>query len=250
MSVLRYFITSKAKRTVLRLFLTDLKGTFYTREVARLTHEPLNAVRRELGYLEKAGLLRSHMQGNLKYFEVVRDFPFLAEWRKIILRTPDEAQPAAKVSTHKVARGEATRVSPEEAIIPGAQVIMGRQSAPAGAGDAARAPLSQAPGRSVAGITQRLAEQFKDISSVTLALIHGEAAISTEIPPDGVDLLIVGDVSEADLLQLLAGVEDETGVKINLRRMTRSDFDYRNVRGDPFVRRIWSEKKLVVKARH
>jgi hypothetical protein len=60
----------------------------------------------------------------------------------------------------------------------------------------------------------------------------------------------VGDVSEGDLLQLLGGVEDETGVKINLRRMTRSDFDYRNVRGDPFVRRIWSEKKLVVKARH
>ena len=75
MAVLRYFITSKAKRNVLKLFLTDVETAFYTREVARLTHEPLNAVRRELGYLEKAGLLRSHMQGNLKYFEVVPDFP-------------------------------------------------------------------------------------------------------------------------------------------------------------------------------
>jgi hypothetical protein len=250
LTVLRYFITSKAKRTVLKLFLTDIDSTFYTREVARLTHEPLNAVRRELGYLEKAGLLHSHMQGNLKYFEVVRDFPFLAEWSKIILQTPDEPQAAAKLNAHTMARNETTRISPEDAIIPGARVIMGRQSAPVTADDAACAPLSQSPARSVAGITQRLAEQLKDIDTVTLSLIHGEAAISTEIPRDGVDLLVVGDVSEGDLLQLLVGVEDETGVKINLRRMTRSDFDYRNVRGDPFVRRIWSEKKLVVKARH
>ncbi len=250
MTVLRYFITSKAKRTVLKLFLTDTDSTFYTREVARLTHEPLNAVRRELGYLEKAGLLRSHMQGNLKYFEVVRDFPLLAEWRKIILQTPDEPKAAAKLNAHTMARDETTRISPEDAIIPGARVIMGRQSISPAPADAVRAPLGQASGRSAAGITQRLAEQFTDIPTITLALIHGEAAISTEIPQDGIDLLVVGDVSESDLLQLLVGVEDETGVKINLRRMTRSDFDYRNVRGDPFVRRIWSEKKLVVKARH
>jgi DNA-binding transcriptional ArsR family regulator len=250
MTVLRYFITSKAKRTVLKLFLADIDSTFYTREVARLTGEPLNAVRRELGYMEKAGLLRSHVQGNLKYFEVVRDFPFLAEWRKIILRTPEEPPAAAGPHTHTVDKLKVRDKSYEEAIIPGARVIMERQSAPAGTAETARATLGQAPARSVAGITQRLAEQFKDISSVTLVLIHGEAAISTEIPRDGVDLLVVGDVSEGDLLQLLAGVEDETGVKINLRRMTRSDFDYRNVRGDPFVRRIWSEKKLVVKARH
>jgi hypothetical protein len=250
MTVLRYFITSKAKRIVLRLFLADVDSAFYTREVARLTHEPLNAVRRELGYLEKAGLLRSHMQGNLKYFEVVREFPFLAEWRKIILQTPEEPPAAAKVNVRARAMSEATGQSPEDAIIPGARVIMGRQPAPPAPAEAVRSQLGQASARSVAGITQRLAEQFKDISSVTLALIHGEAAVSTEIPPDGVDLLVVGDVSEGELLQLLAGVEDETGVKLNLRRMTRSDFDYRNVRGDPFVRRIWSEKKLVVKARH
>jgi hypothetical protein len=32
--------------------------------------------------------------------------------------------------------------------------------------------------------------------------------------------------------------------------MTSSGFDYRNARGDPFIRRIWGEKKLVVKGRH
>ena len=95
MAVLRYFITSKAKRSILRLFLQDVDKAHYTREAARLTDEPLNAVRRELGYLEKAGLLRSYKQGNLKYFEVVKEFPLLAEWRRIILETPDIA-PAPK----------------------------------------------------------------------------------------------------------------------------------------------------------
>ena len=89
MTTLKYFITSKAKRNLLKFFLTDINACYYTREASRLTGEPLNAVRRELGYLEKAGLLRSYMQGNLKYYEIVRSFPFLAEWRRIILETTD-----------------------------------------------------------------------------------------------------------------------------------------------------------------
>jgi len=82
--MLEYFITSKAKRNLLKLFLTNPERRFYTREVARLTAEPLNAVRRGLGYLEKAGLLRSHKEGNLKYFEVVKEFPLYPELKGII----------------------------------------------------------------------------------------------------------------------------------------------------------------------
>lgn len=85
--MLEYFITSKAKRSILKLFLTNPERRFYTREVARLTAEPLSAVRRELGYLEKAGLLRSHKEGNLKYFEVVKEFPLYPELKKIIYAT-------------------------------------------------------------------------------------------------------------------------------------------------------------------
>lgn len=85
--MLEYFITSKTKRSLLKLFLTNPEGQFYTRAIARLTGEPLNAVRRELGYLEKAGLLKSHKEGNLKYFEVVKEFPFYPELKKIIYST-------------------------------------------------------------------------------------------------------------------------------------------------------------------
>ena len=85
--MLEYFITSKTKRSLLRLFLTNPERRFYTREIAKVTGEPLNAVRRELGYLEKAGLIRSRKEGNLKYFEVVKEFPFYPELKKIIYST-------------------------------------------------------------------------------------------------------------------------------------------------------------------
>jgi predicted nucleotidyltransferase len=85
--MLEYFITSKTKRNLLKLFLTNPERRFYTREVAKITGESLNAVRRELGYLEKAGLIKSHKEGNLKYFEVVKEFLFYAELKKIIYST-------------------------------------------------------------------------------------------------------------------------------------------------------------------
>ncbi len=85
--MLEYFITSKAKRSLLKLFLTNPESRFYTREKAKLTAVPLNAVRRELGYLEEAGLLKSHREGNLKYFTVVKEFPFYPELKKIIYST-------------------------------------------------------------------------------------------------------------------------------------------------------------------
>jgi predicted transcriptional regulator len=221
--MLRYFITSKAKRNLLKLFLLDPEKSYYTREIARLTHEPLNAVRRELGHLETAGLLRSHMQGNLKYFEVVKDFTLLAEWQRIILNTPDvtvkkERKPSiASEPLYAIARSETTK---------------------------------QSPGLAIPTLVEHLKEKFTNIDSITMAIVHGEAARIEEIPAEGIDLLVIGDINKDNLLELIARAEDETGISINLTSMSRSDFDYRSARGDPFIRRIWSERKLVIKGRH
>ena len=274
MSILRYFITSKAKRNLLKFFFSR-EGAFYTREIARLTGEPLNAVRRELGYMEKAGLLHSYMQRNQKYYEVVADFPLLAEWKKILLETDDttvpsrrtEAGPALKAAklagVHGLSEEPRHRVD-EEPILPGVQVTMHHEllhvedketQQPAVVEEAAIA----APGRpgeekypafTVSSFVDYLKDPFNEISLVALAIIHGDAAKSEEIPASGVDLLVVGDVDKDTLLALVGNIEDSTGVGINLTRMTRSDFDYRTAKGDPLMRRIWSEKKLVVKGRH
>lgn len=264
MSILRYFITSKAKRSVLKLFLSHPDSAFYTREIARLTSEPLNAVRRELGYLEKAGLLRSYMQANLKYYQIVKTFPVLAEWQKIILFTPNiDQQPAVRVNIPTGATSEsninhaAECSADEESSTETANKKVAVADFPHAVGVtvAEEMPAVQEGGTvpvpaTTSAIVNILQSEFQQINSITLAVIHGEAALSEVIPEKGIDLLVVGDIASDDLIKLLADVEDTTGVPINAVRMTRSDFDYRNAKGDPFIRRIWSEKKLVIKGRH
>jgi len=85
--MLKYFITSRAKRKLLKLFLTNPDKEFYLREVEKLVDEPVNAVRRELGHLEKAGFLKSQRRGKLKYFRVDKSFPFYPELKRIIYLT-------------------------------------------------------------------------------------------------------------------------------------------------------------------
>jgi DNA-binding transcriptional ArsR family regulator len=268
MGMLRYFITSKAKRNLLKFFFLAGDEGFYTRQIARLTGEPLNAVRRELTYLEKAGLLHSHMEGNQKYYAIVKSFPLLAEWKKIILESEPAEVPArglpgllsaapSTITAGTVAGGEVEeRPDDNEAIVPGVEVVMHKRTEPDGeektviksAAYPEKSPQT-ATVQTIASFVEYLKDQFDDISSIALAVIHGDSARSEEIPDSGVDLLIVGDVNQDALLELTANIEDSTGVHLNLTRMTRSDFDYRNARGDPLIRRIWGEKKLVVKGR-
>ena len=85
--MLERFITSKTKRKLLKLFVLHPEKSFYIREIEKLTGEPVAAVRRELGYLEETGFLKSRKEGNLKYFEVNRDFSIYPELKKIIYST-------------------------------------------------------------------------------------------------------------------------------------------------------------------
>ena len=253
MSTLKYFITSKAKRNLLKFFLTDINASYYTREASRLTGEPLNAVRRELGYLEKAGLLRSRMQGNLKYYDVVKSFPLLAEWRKIILETADDhivtgEKKQSPKRSDVVAPSNTGMASPPPVTAPPHIVITStaKQSIEP---DQSPTPKAGSP-LTLDSVIDRLREKFIDINSITLAVIHGEAARSEKIPGDGIELLVVGDINKDVLLEIIADLEVKIGIDISLMHLTSSGFDYRNAQGDPFIRRIWGEKKLVIKGRH
>jgi len=184
-AMLEYFITSKTKRSLLKLFLTNPERRFYTREVAKITGEPLNAVRRELGYLGKAGLVTSHKEGNLKYFKVVKEFPFYAELKKIVYST--------------IALGDYLR------------------------------------------------NRLKDSESIELAFIYGSVARNEEIEKSDIDLFIVGEIEEGELHGLISDVEKEIGREINYTLMTQGEFTERRDRGEPFLKRIIGEKKLVLK---
>ncbi len=183
--MLEYFITSKTKRALLKLFLTNPERQFYTREIAKLTDEPLNAVRRELGYLEKAGLLKSHREGNMKYFTIVKGFPFYPELKKIIYST--------------------------------------------------------------IGLGDYLKNRLKDSNRIEFAFIYGSVARNEETEKSDIDLFIVGGIEERDLHELMSVIEREIGREVNYTLMTVKEFRERSNRGEPFMKRIEKEHKIVLK---
>lgn len=183
--MLEYFITSKTKRNLLKLFLTHPSKAFYTREVAKLTGEPLNAVRRELGYLEKAGLLSAHREGNRKYYEVVREFPFFAELKKIIYST--------------------------------------------------------------IGFGDYLRDRLFGVQGIEIAFIYGSVARHEERERSDIDLFVVGGIEEEELHRLISDIEREIGREINYTLMDKKELTRRIRKGDPFIKRVLKEEKLMLK---
>jgi predicted nucleotidyltransferase len=183
--MLKYFITSKTKRILLKLFLTNPDRSFYIREISRLTGESLNAVRRELGYLEKAGLLKSHREGNLAYFEVDKGFPFYSELKKIVYAT--------------------------------------------------------------VGLGDNLRDKLKNSDAIELAFIYGSVARDEEVEKSDIDLFVVGEIEEDELHKLVSDIEGGIGREINYALMARAEFDERVAKGEPFLKRVLGEKKLLLK---
>ncbi len=185
MKTLEYLITSKAKRSLLRLFFTNPERNFYVREIARLTGEPLNAVSRELGHLEKAGIVESRTRGNLKYYSVVKEFPLYSELKKIIYAT--------------------------------------------------------------VGLGDYLTARLEDVEQIDIAFIYGSVAKNEETARSDVDLFVVGEIEEERLHQLVSQAENDIGRTINYTLMSEAEFQERLKGGEPFLKRVMSGEKLVLK---
>ena len=60
---------------------------FYVRELTRATKEEINAVRRELEHLQKAGLLKSEKRGNRLYYSVKTSFSIYPELSNLVSKS-------------------------------------------------------------------------------------------------------------------------------------------------------------------
>jgi hypothetical protein len=69
-------ITSKARVKVLEVFLTAPSEMFHVRELVRRTGDEINAVRRELAFLEKKGVLTREPRANRVYYSFSKNYPF------------------------------------------------------------------------------------------------------------------------------------------------------------------------------
>lgn len=69
-------ITSKSRVKLLTVFLTTPYEMYHVRECVRRTGDEINAVRRELQYLEKNGILTKEQRANRIYYSLDKNYPF------------------------------------------------------------------------------------------------------------------------------------------------------------------------------
>lgn len=69
-------ITSKSRIKLLNVFLANPDEMFHVRELVRRTGDEINAVRRELSFLEKKGILTREPRANRVYYFLSKNYPF------------------------------------------------------------------------------------------------------------------------------------------------------------------------------
>ena len=87
MSDLHDFITSKVRVKVLNLFLSNVREMYHVRGVVREIDEEINAVRRELTRLEKAGMLSKEPRGNRVYYWPRKDYKYFGEILALVAKS-------------------------------------------------------------------------------------------------------------------------------------------------------------------
>lgn len=69
-------ITSKARIKLLEVFLASPSEMYHVRELVRRTGDEINAVRRELLFLEKKGVLTREPRANRVYYSLTKSYPY------------------------------------------------------------------------------------------------------------------------------------------------------------------------------
>ena len=80
-------ISSKTKRKLLTIFLTNPKRRFYVRELSRDIEENINSVRCELKKLSSIGLVSSEREANLLYYKINLRCSLYKELKGLIYKT-------------------------------------------------------------------------------------------------------------------------------------------------------------------
>lgn len=80
-------ITSKSRIKLLNVFLSTPYEMYHVRNLVRKTGDEINAVRRELAFLEKKGILEKEPRANRVYYSLSKTYPFYYDLLKIASKT-------------------------------------------------------------------------------------------------------------------------------------------------------------------
>lgn len=80
-------ITSKSRIKLLNVFLTSPYEMYHVREFVRRTGDEINAVRRELAFLEKKGILNKEPRANRIYYSLSKSYPYYYDLLQLGVKT-------------------------------------------------------------------------------------------------------------------------------------------------------------------
>ncbi len=80
-------ITSKSRVKLLGVFLETPKEIYHVRELVRRTGDEINAVRRELLYLEKKGIFVREPRANRVYYSLSKTYPYYFDLLRLAAKT-------------------------------------------------------------------------------------------------------------------------------------------------------------------
>lgn len=85
--MLEDIIISRVRVKILTLFLTHPGTIFHVRDIVRKVDEEINAVRRELGHMEKVGIVSKEQRANRLFYMIRKDYPLYNELLEVIGKT-------------------------------------------------------------------------------------------------------------------------------------------------------------------
>ncbi|MCL4397701.1 hypothetical protein M1403_01590 [Patescibacteria group bacterium] len=85
--MLNDLIISRVRVKLLEIFLSSPGQIIHVRELVRKTKEEINAVRRELAHMEKAGMVSKEHRANRLYYTFRKDYPLYYDLLELVTKT-------------------------------------------------------------------------------------------------------------------------------------------------------------------
>lgn len=85
--ILEDIIISRVRVKILSLFLGSPGTMFFVRDIVRKIGEEINAVRRELAHMEKAGMVSKEQRANRLFYSFRKDYPLYYELIELVGKT-------------------------------------------------------------------------------------------------------------------------------------------------------------------
>ena len=85
--MLEDIVISRVRVKILTLFLSHPGVMFHVRDIVRKVDEEINAVRRELSHMEKAGMVSKEQRANRLFYLFRKEYPLYFELMELICKT-------------------------------------------------------------------------------------------------------------------------------------------------------------------